>query len=114
MGFFQAIFGKKAKSIDGFFNSAGKTVKTGFTKVTHFVDKKILQPIKHTIIEPVYNKIVRPVAQKGFTFVNHSLDRLDRIGEAGTRGLENAGNILSSKPFIYGGLALAGLIALKR
>ena len=71
----------------------------------------------------IYDKVLKPVGTKVWDTASHSLDRIDRIGNAATnaaegvgKGVQGLGDILSgnSNLLVYAGLALVGIMVLPK
>ena len=109
MGFFS--------DIGNAFSSAASSVGSGFKKIgTTIAD--VAKPVFNKAIKPVYNKVIKPVAERGIKYVEHGIDRVERIADAGTRGAEGVGsfleNIGNSPMLIAGVIALGAVVALRR
>lgn len=90
----------------GFFDSIVSGVKSGFNTIK----KAVVTPVYNTVVKPVYNKVVKPVAERGIKYVSHTIDRVERVADAGTRGLEGVGDLLNSKPFMYMALGVGAIV----
>ena len=113
MGFLGINFGK----IGAGFKSAFSTIGNGLKKAATTVYHKALVPAYEHILKPAYTKIIKPVGEKAISFVKHSVDRVERIADAGTKGVEGLGNLASgigNTPIVLlGALGLGALLILK-
>lgn len=108
MGFFS--------SIGHAFSSAASTVGSGLKSVSSAV-VSVATPVYNKAIKPLYNKVVKPVANRAITYVEHGIDRLERVADAGTKGAEGVGNLFSnigSSPMLIAGLIGVGAIVMLR
>jgi hypothetical protein len=116
MGFLSGLginFGKISSGFKTAFSTIGKGLKKAATTVYH----KALVPAYEHVLKPAYTKIIKPVGEKGISFIKHSVDRVERIADAGVKGVEGAGNILSgignTPVVLLGALGLGALLILK-
>jgi hypothetical protein len=116
MGFLSGLginFGK----ISSGFKTAISVIGKGFKKAGNTIYHKAIVPTYEKILKPAYTKIIKPVGEKGISFVSHAVDRVERIADAGVKGVEGAGNILSgignTPVVLLGALGLGALLIMK-
>lgn len=108
-----------------FFKHIGSGIKKGFhsigtglKKAGNWTLNKVFKPGFNKIIKPVFNKVVKPATKKAVSFVNHGVDRVERIADAGTKGIESAGGLLGtiskSPMLIIGIIAIGAFVAIKK
>ena len=94
----------------GFFSSIGNAFKSGFNTVKNTVSS-VVSPVVNKVIKPAYEKAIKPVAERGIKFVDHAINRVERVADASTQGLEGISGLLNSQPFMYVALGVGGLVA---
>jgi hypothetical protein len=113
MGFLGINFGKIVSG----FKRAVSTVGHGLKKAAVGVYHKALKPLYTSVIKPAYTKIIKPVGERAIKFVSHAVDRVERIADAGVKGIESGAGLLDtiskSPMIILGVLGLGALVALK-
>lgn len=110
MGFLSSF----TSAVSSGFKSVTNTVGSGFKAVTN----SVIKPAYNSVVKPVYNSVIKPVAERGISYVEHGIDRVERLADAGVKGAEGAGNFLDtigkSPMLIIGVLALGAIVALKK
>ena len=91
MGFLGINFNKIAAG----FKSAISTIGHGLKKAAVGVYNHALKPIYKGVIKPAWNKVIKPVGKRAISFVSHAVDRVERIADAGVKGVEGGANLLS-------------------
>ncbi len=113
MGFLDFV-----KKIGNGLKKGVETIGGGIKKAAVSIHHSILKPIYKSVIKPVYEKAVKPVGKRVVNFVSHGIDRIERLSDAGVKGVEGIGagisNLGNSPMMLFGLLALGGIVALKR
>lgn len=97
------------------FKSAVSTVGSGFKRAVKQIHHSILKPVFNRVLKPVYQKAIKPIAKRAITYVEHGIDRVERIADAGTKAAEGAGNFMDSigkSPMLIAGVIAVGAIVL--
>ena len=114
MGLFSGIiFGKIASG----FKKAVSKIGSGLKKAANKVYHKALVPLYKKVLKPTWNKVIKPVGEKAISYVSHGIDRVERIADAGIKGVEGGANLLSgignTPVVLLGALGLGALLIMK-
>lgn len=114
MGFLGINFGKIASG----FKRAVSTIGNGLKKAATTVYHKAIVPTYNKVLKPAYEKVIKPAATKALEYVKHGVDRVERIADAGVKGIEGGANLLSglgnTPVVLLGAMGLGALLLLRK
>ena len=114
MGFLGINFGK----ISSGFKTAFSVIGKGFKKAANKIYHKAIIPTYNKVLKPAYEKVIKPAGEKALNFVKHGVDRVERIADAGVKGVEGGANLLSglgnTPVVLLGAMGLGALLLLRK